>query len=170
MSCVTNSATRDIVIEALIIPIVDQLDVTFNGDIERPITGHSQYGLEPLLNMGMIYHNGESYGLWYMGELDFISQAGKLEHELRKNGYILLETLMKNNIRRMVFLSMKLTMQVVLRTKVTPKPPYLSGNRAIKSISGSMGMDALQNRVSEIRTTKARKGTKKTNGLTSTTM
>lgn len=63
LSRVTNSIMGDIVTGGLITPIVEHVDVAFYEDIELPIMGHSCCDLGSLLNMRMIYPDGESYGI-----------------------------------------------------------------------------------------------------------
>lgn len=64
-------------IRGLTSTIMERVDVSFYQDIEHPFTGCSHFHLDSLLNMGMIYLTGESYGLMEHGGLVFTSRAGE---------------------------------------------------------------------------------------------
>lgn len=65
MSCIANSSIRYIVFGGLINPIAEHVGISFSKDIERPLM------VCPILNMGMICCDGESYGLVVHMSLDF---------------------------------------------------------------------------------------------------
>lgn len=75
----------DIVIRGLITPITEHVDVDFCEDIKHSFMGRSHCDLESLLNMGMIYRNGESYGLVVHEKAKFYLPNRKIKIRAKRN-------------------------------------------------------------------------------------
>lgn len=60
LSHIVNSPIGDIVIGGSITPIVEHIGYPFNKEIEFPLVGRSRCDMEYHMNMGVIYHDGNS--------------------------------------------------------------------------------------------------------------
>lgn len=86
LSCVTNSPTRDMVIEGLITPISEYVGLIFNEDVKLHIIGRSCCDVESFMNMGMIFRDGESFGLIVHGErMLYLPRENKTRVDVESN-------------------------------------------------------------------------------------
>lgn len=114
VSRVANSPIEDIVIGGLVTPIVEHVGVPFCDDIDLPLVICSPCDMESLINMWMIYRDGESYGLVvHEKPMFYLPTKNKIRVNMEMNWLYTRETSLKRNQTMRVSQNLRLTMQVV---------------------------------------------------------